>query len=306
MIPPPTTAPPVVETPRVPESKPSEPKHSNRKSNPLKRKRFTGPNSNPGFNKKPTASGLVLRPTRKIYLLHTDLSATNYITEIVHRCIIRRDQRLGTQISEPLLRYVTTITLVYRLANVSVTNAYSYELEELINLKVMAEAAILPETIARYIECIGTVNHEGVTYAPHVQSADTYRKMITDALADIPEEFRSGAELKDTRAFMEYMECTSRSYKSGVKMRKIKEACEGTPEFLAAYRGSKDEATAYYPVSVLEPAAQLGAAYRLRDLSTVETWLGHRDSITYNFSSYVYDQCMLLSQCTIDTLSARS
>jgi hypothetical protein len=213
---------------------------------------------------------------------------------------------MGMQFTRELLAYATCVATLYRLFRVSTESGYSYELHQLSDLKQMAEATILPEPLAKFIESIGSVTHEHSVYVPHIRNFQYYRRMLCTARLHIPDDFKSDRpddHYIDHEAFIGYLESTGRGYKSGVRMRKVAPTLDGTAEFLAAYRGEVDEATAYYPSMGVESLAQLGAAYRLRNVENRDVWFGHRDSITYNFISDTYDQALLLSQVTIDTVS---
>lgn len=209
--------------------------------------------------------------------LQTSLIGACTISRHVYEILQARDAKITSCFSIHDLQYVTLLCSYLRCAQVM----NSTRTQIIFGLSLLKDAVhniLLPDTLCKYVEILGTVTiSSGITVIPFF---DTYSRMrdapwFIDARHLISREDREYTELGEwpvnTRIILRVQQGLSRALKGVLELRTVKTELQGSEELLSSYvelDNGRIQPRSIQKVDV--NVCTLGAALRFRDSDTDE------------------------------------
>lgn len=239
--------------------------------------------------------------------------------ELVHDCyatMTAKDYRLGHNISELDLSYVTSIALCNRMVQCGITYGYAFP-SEASRLKQVASGIQLPSVLCNYIESVGRfVLSSGLSVVPWV---DDYRHLFLennevqlDPFLLIEEEFRPDQRPEhwplQIAKITGYNDATTRASRSGMKFRSVDNSdLTGSVEMVVSYARIDTMLLPKAPQIMTEAEAQLGACYRFRDYNQLEQWPGENKELLFDgFTAIPFEPKVVFSDVCVAAFKGAS
>lgn len=303
-----------VETPPDVTSEPlinRDSKLPNKDSNKAKPKRFTKPNPNTrrggaAYTKTPTISSLSIVPRRSVFPIFTSNAGCDYLTQLVYLVMSSKDHRLAQTLSVHQLAYVTTLAFLNRVVQCSIHYGTAFSASAGY-LKQVTEAIQLPNVLAKYIESVGSFDLlSGVTVVPLLvpphHLANT-RLMIcpSNILRHAGRQVPPDEWSLDINWITEYNAATTRAGKSGMNFRSVNNTTlVGSSEMLVSYKRVDDMLIPKAPQLMSSAEAQLGAAYRFRDYTQKDQWIGENCELLFDaFTAIPFEPRVLITDICV-------
>lgn len=252
-----------------------------------KPQRFNQPSAKVAYAEKSLPATLSTRVIKYYHPIHTNTSGIDAFSKFVYQTYSARDKRLENAFSQELLSYVSTLALTYKIYRLSNRLCYGMRKPSFYSeLEEFSTALTLPEPIAKYIESVGKVLIPSgiclVPYAPteaELQSHTGFLHLRTLVEGQHPPEGVAG----DGKIFLSslhvgnYMMGAAIGAKFGTLFRKVDWSIEeGTLSSVSAFscESGTGKMIGYAPCEMDQVQCQLGACYRLREVTRRDQWIG--------------------------------